>query len=59
MPSLSFLETSLPVQWLRLYTSIAVDTGLIPGQGSKILYALRQGQKKKSLLDLGNTESGS
>ena len=49
MPSLSFLETSLPVQWLRLYTSIAVDTGLIPGQGSKILYALRQGQKKKKI----------
>ena len=36
--------TSLAVQWLRLPTSTAGDTGSIPGQGTKI--PLLRGQKK-------------
>ena len=40
--------TSLAVQWSRLHTSTAGGTGLIPGQGTKILHATaRCGQKKK------------
>ena len=39
--------TSLAVQWLRLQAPNAGDTGLIPGWGTKILYATRFGQKKK------------
>ena len=31
-------ETSLPVQWLRFYTSTAVVTGLIPNLGTEILH---------------------
>ena len=34
--------TSLVVQWLRLLTSTAGDTGSIPSQGTKILHAARQ-----------------
>ena len=39
--------TSLVVQWLRLYTSKAGGTGLIPGWGTKIPYAMWHGQKIK------------
>ena len=41
------VETSLVVQWLRLWTSNAGDEGSIPGQGIKILHAARSDQKKK------------
>ena len=40
-------ETSLPVQWLRLYASIAGGVGFIPGQGTKILHTKWPNQKKK------------
>ena len=33
--------------WLRLCPSNARGTNLTPGQGTKILYAARNGQKKK------------
>ena len=39
--------TSLAVQWLGLGTLTAVDPGLIPGQGTKILQAVHCSQKKK------------
>ena len=32
-------KTSLAVQWLRLHTPLTGDTGLIPGQGTKIPHA--------------------
>ena len=35
------------VQWLGHCASIAGGTGSIPGQGTKILYAMWHGQKKK------------
>lgn len=35
------------VQWLRLLTSIAGDTNLIPGRGIKIWHAKGCGQKLK------------
>ena len=38
---------SLAVQWLRLRASTAGGTGLIPGQGTKILHAMWHGQKKQ------------
>ena len=44
--------TSLPVQWLRLHTSNAGDTALIPGQGTKTPQALRRDPKKKGSLVL-------
>ena len=31
--------TSLVVQWLKLYSSIAVSAGSLPGQGTKIPHA--------------------
>ena len=40
-------ETSLVVQWLGLYASTARGTGLIPGQGTKILQATHGVAKKK------------
>ena len=46
------LGTSLVVQWLRLHASNAGTVGSIPGQGTKIPYAVWHGQKikkKKSL----------
>ena len=43
-----FQGTSLAVQWLRLRTSTAGGTGLIPGRGTKIPHAVRCGQKKLS-----------
>ena len=39
------LGNSLAVQWLRLCTSTSRGTGLLPGQGTKILQAVRHGQK--------------
>ena len=39
--------SSLPVQWLRLYTSTAEGAGWIPGQRTKILQAAQCGQKIK------------
>ena len=36
-----FSETSVAVQWLRLSTSTAGDTDLVPGQGTKIPHAMR------------------
>ena len=41
------LGTSLAVQGLRLCASTAGGAGLIPGQGTKILYALWHSKKKK------------
>ena len=41
--------TSLAVQWLRLHTSTAVDTGSIPGRGSKIPHAMRHGPKNRKM----------
>ena len=35
------------VQWLRLYASTAGGVGLVPGQGTKIPYAMQLSQKKK------------
>ena len=40
------VRTSLKVQWLRLCTCIAEDSGLIPGQETKIPHAVRCGQNK-------------
>ena len=40
-------ETSLAVQWLRPHTSNTRGTGLIPGQGTKILQATHGVAKKK------------
>ena len=37
---------SLAVQWLRLHASNAGDTGLTPGQGTKIPHATWCGKKK-------------
>ena len=46
--------TSLVVaQWLRLHASNASDTGLIPGQGTKILHALQCGQEKNNFSHIG------
>ena len=38
---------SLAVQWLGLHASTAGGMRSIPGQGTKILQAVRCGQKKK------------
>ena len=35
------LRTSLVIQWLRLCTFTAGKVGLIPGQGTKIPYAMQ------------------
>ena len=37
--------TSLIVQWLRLWAATAGGMGSIPGQETKILHAVRHGQK--------------
>ena len=39
--------TSLVVQWLRLHASTVGGTGQIPGQGTKLLYAMWRSQKRK------------
>ena len=41
------LWTSLAVQWLRLHTSTAGDTGSIPGRGTKIPQSCTVQPKKK------------
>ena len=41
------MEPSLMAQWLRLYTVIAGDIGLISGQGAEILHATLYGKKKE------------
>ena len=45
--AVSCLQNSLVVQWVRLHASNAAGAGLIPGQGTKIPYALSQKKKKK------------
>ena len=47
-----FYASSLAVQWLRLYASTAGGMGSVPGQGTKIFQAARQGQKEKKKLDI-------
>ena len=45
-------QDSLKVQWLRLCISNAEDTGLIPGQGTKIPHAMwpkKRGEKEEML----------
>ena len=52
-----FAGTSLEVQWLKLHASKAGDTGLIPGQGTKLSHAAhicRQKKKKRGIADLMN-----
>ena len=39
--------TSLAIQWLKLCTSSVRAVGLIPGWGTKISHATKQGQKRK------------
>ena len=41
-----FWGTFLEVQWLRLHAPNVGGMGLIPGQGTKILHAMWQHQKK-------------
>ena len=41
-------RTSLVIQWLRLCASTAGGTDLIPGWGTKILWAMWHSQKKKN-----------
>ena len=48
--------TSLAVQWWKICTSTAGYMGLIPGQGTKILYAVQYGKRKrKKSHDIRNT----
>ena len=42
--------TSLVIRWLRLHASNAGGEGSIFGQGTEILHAAWQDQKKKTLL---------
>ena len=48
---------SLAVQWLGLHTFTVESMGLIPGQGTEILQAMRHGQnntkKKKKIVVCG------
>ena len=46
---LGIMGNSLAVQWLGFCASTEGDTGLIPGQGTKIPQATRHSQKKKKL----------
>ena len=47
----------MAVWWLRFHTSSAGGTGLIPGLGTKISYAVWHGQKKKvQILKANNLE---
>ena len=39
--------TSLAIQWLRLHTSVAGDTGSIPGWGTKIPNAAQCDHKEE------------
>ena len=45
---------SLMVQWLRLHPSIAGDTGLIPGLGTKIPHAAWCSQRKRKERNVGD-----
>ena len=48
--------TSLVVQWLRLHTSTAGDTGLNPGQGSfESCMVLQKKKNQMEILDLKST----
>ena len=47
---MSFSETSLVLQWLRLHIFTAGSTGSIPGGRTKIPHATRPGQKKNFLM---------
>ena len=40
-------RNSLAVQWLGLHTFAAEGAGSVPGQGTKILQAVRHGPPKK------------
>ena len=44
---ISVFGTFLAIQWLRLWTSTSGATGLIPGQGTKILHAMQCGKKER------------
>ena len=44
---MSFSETSLVLQWLRLHIFTAGSTGSIPGGRTKIPHATRHGQKEE------------
>ena len=46
------------VQWIRLLTLTAVDSGSIPGQGTKIPQAIQGSQKKKFLIQLEDNRTG-
>ena len=48
--------TSLFVQWLRLHTCPARGTGLIPGRGTKIPYAVWHSKTKQKHNQLGETK---
>lgn len=57
--NLKTVRTSLAAQWLRCCTSTAGGTALIPGPGTKILYATRHSKKnpkKIFLICLENVE---
>ena len=41
------MGNSLAGQWLRLHTSTAGGTGLIPGQGTKVPHGVQCSPKKK------------
>lgn len=43
------IGTSMAVQWLGLYASTAGGTGLIPGQGTKILWVRCKKKKKRNI----------
>ena len=45
------MGNSLVVQWLGLASFTTMARGSIPGQGIKILQAMRHGQKKKSIMN--------
>ena len=46
------MQTSLVVQWLRLYASNAGGMGLIPGQGPKIPLVTWHGQGEKKRMNV-------
>ena len=50
--------TSLVIQWLRLRTSTAGGTGLIPGRGTKISHASWYDQKKQTKKKTEEEEPG-
>ena len=46
---ISFIGTSLVIQWLRLHVSTAGGVGWIPGHRTKIPHTAQQGKKKNVL----------